>query len=360
MREVITDARQVTPEWLTSVLRRNGRVGDGKVVRVSCRDEKKTFTSTAAHLEVTYSTPIPLAAPTRLFLKMSRSAAGPGEFSEEHLKREIEFYDAVASSMPDPPSIACYDAVYSYETKACHLLLDDITDTHFQPDHPLPPSESECKGAIDCLAGFHAFWWDHPRLRKDFGSAPTEAERKEDWLDAQRRTREFLDYLGDRISPDRRQVYDDVLKALPKLSERQMQARNLTLVHGDAHMWNFVFPRDPPSDRIRMVDWQFWHPTIGPMDLAFMIAREWYPERRRRLEEKLLKRYHGILVRQGVKGYDWHDCRHDYRLSVIQVCLFIPVWQWSLFKAKPDTWWSGLERAMLAYDDLNCAELLGD
>ena len=358
MSSLITDITQVTPEWLSGVLRENGRLPQGEAVNVTCTKQKKTFTSTVTHLEASYSVDTPQTAPRRLFLKMSRSPAEPGDFDEDHFRKEVDFYTVVALAMPHPSSIPCNSAVYSSEEAACHLLLDDVAQTHFQTEHPLPPSDDQCERAINRLAQFHAFWWDHPRLGKDIGDFPTRDERKKGYSDAQKHTHDFMDFLGDRLSTARRDVYDAVLEALPHLSERQQQMKNITLVHGDAHLWNFVFPRDRAANDVYMIDWQFWHPTIGGTDLAFMIAREWYPERRRRLEERLIKQYHRVLLECGVTGYDWIACWRDYRLSVIQVSLFIPVWQWSLFKAGPGWWWSGLERAMLAFEDLQCTELL--
>ncbi len=360
MSNPIADIAQVTPQWLTRALRESGCLPRGEAVNVTCTEQKTTFTSTVAHLEVTYSVDAPQAAPRRLFLKMSRASTGPGDFDVDHFRKEVDFYVTVAPAMPDPPSIPCYDAVYSTKDAACHLLLDDIAETHFQTEHPLPPPDDQCERAIDCLARYHAFWWDHPRLGNGVGHFPTGDEREKGWADAQKCTHDFMDFLGDRLSAARRNIYEAVLEALPRLSKRQQHGENITLIHGDAHLWNFVFPRDPATNSVHMIDWQFWHPTIGGADLAFMIAREWYPERRRRLEKLLIRRYHRILLECGVTNYAWDNCWYDYRLSVIQMSLFIPVWQWSLFRAKPGVWWSGLERALLAFEDLECGELLAE
>lgn len=335
MHEPITNPTHVTPRWLTEALRKSGSLLQGEVEEVICSQHKKTFTATIAYLQAKYSVDASPTAPERLFLKMSGEATTPGSFSKDHFQKEVLFYNTVAATMPSPPSIRCHDAACSVDFSRCHLLLDDATLTHSQPEHPLPPSDEQCEQAIDCLARFHAFWWKHPRLGVDIGRLRTPEERMSGISDAQEKTRGFMNFLGDRISTARRQTYEAVLEALPRLSERRNESRNLTLAHGDAHLWNFLFPNDPATHRVHMIDWQFWHPTIGTTDLAFMIAREWYPERRRRLEQRLIKRYHTTLLQCGVNEYDWDDCWHDYKLSVIQVSLFIPVWQWSLFKAGP-------------------------
>lgn len=104
------------------------------------------------------------------------------------------------------------------------------------------------------------------------------------------------------------------------------------------------------------IDWQFWHPTVCGTDLAFMITTEWEPSVRRQLEETLLRRYHETLRQRGVQGYSWDDCWADYRLSIILVSIFIPVWRHSIFKWEPDL--TTIERGMAAFEDSRCAELL--
>jgi hypothetical protein len=87
-----------------------------------------------------------------------------------------------------------------------------------------------------------------------------------------------------------------------------------------------------------------------------MVGLHWYPDRRRAFERDLLRTYHDKLLMYGVKNYDWDACWYDYRLSAIGN-LFVPVWQWSA-KLWPAIWWPHLERAILAFEDLDGGELL--
>ena len=87
-----------------------------------------------------------------------------------------------------------------------------------------------------------------------------------------------------------------------------------------------------------------------------MMAVHWYPERRHRLEDALLRRYHQALVDAGVRGYGLDALRHDYRLAVVSQ-LVVPVLQHSA-KLPAAIWWSHLERIFLAFDDLGCEDLL--
>ena len=92
-------------------------------------------------------------------------------------------------------------------------------------------------------------------------------------------------------------------------------------------------------------------------DLSYMMALHWYPARRRRLERRLLERYHATLTAGGVERYPLSALLEDYRLSVLWQ-ITTPVWQAS-FRLAAGIWWSHLERIMLAVDDLDCRALLG-
>jgi len=46
-------------------------------------------------------------------------------------------------------------------------------------------------------------------------------------------------------------------------------------------------PRDGGDD-LRLFDWNGWRIGIAASDLAYMMALHWYPDRRQRLERKLL------------------------------------------------------------------------
>jgi thiamine kinase-like enzyme len=166
----------------------------------------------------------------------------------------------------------------------------------------------------------------------------------------------FADRLGDRLPPARRLVYERVLASTDHLLARYRSRHQLTIGHGDAHVWNLLYPRDP-AHGLRLFDWDGWRLDLGARDLAYMMALHWYPERRRRLERALLRRYHDGLIRHGVAGYSFETLWHDYRLSVIWM-LGVPVWQSSL-KLGPWIWWGHLERILLAFEDLGCEELLG-
>lgn len=357
METVITAPEQVTPEWLTSVLRKGGFLKRGKVISVQNKLTKPLILSIVSRLEVNYSADTLVSAPTKLFLKISRPDLSKTIFPYPHSK-EVEFYSTIACEMNDPPFIRCYDAAYSPEDDKSHLLLEDLSETHFQPESPLPPSKLYCELAVEAMAQLHAFWWEHPRLGHEIGHLFDESELSAFVTEVEKNVIGFVDFLGDRLSVKRRAIYDRLLRSKYKIWGRLTEATGLTVTHGDAHWWNLLYPRDTVKHRVRLFDWQLWHVDLGARDLAFMIALGGYAERRAAMEQSLMRRYHESLRAHGVRNYTWNDCWNDYRWSAIRN-LNVPVVQWSQGRGM-ELWWGNLERAMLSYEDLGCSELLGE
>jgi thiamine kinase-like enzyme len=346
MPDLITDTDQVTPDWLEGVLRRAGCLPRGRVhgLRASARE---TTTSRVLRLSVQYAGEAPDTAPRRLLLKLSRPGFHP-QFGEQ----EVAFYTQVAPAMPHPPIVRCYDAAYCPDRKQSHLLLGDLSETHAGVASRPPAPRETCARIVRCLARFHAFWWDHPRLGRDIGSPPEppNVARLEEHVAG------FLSFLGDQLSGDQQRIYRQVARTAGDRWQRRLASgRHLALIHGDAHFENFLVPHHE-SDAIRIIDWQFWNVSVGPQDLAFMIARNWTRDQRRGLELDLLRLYHQELVCCGVEGYTWELCWSDYREWAIENVL-IPMWQW-VGQLTPSTDWDGLRQAFDAFEDLACEEAL--
>jgi aminoglycoside phosphotransferase (APT) family kinase protein len=165
----------------------------------------------------------------------------------------------------------------------------------------------------------------------------------------------FLDDLGDAIPAKSRRVYERVFRSSLQPWLRLADPRARTIGHGDAHPWNFLFPRSGSGAAV-LIDWQTWHIDVGARDLAFLIAMHWYPERRHELEAPTLRRYHERLVERAVQAYSFDDLMLDYRRSAVRNLTF-PLHLWKRGLA-PEAWFHRLECALAAYRDLGCDEIL--
>ncbi|MBV8398299.1 MAG: hypothetical protein JOZ17_06125 [Acetobacteraceae bacterium] len=133
------------PDHLTDALRRHGVLSAGRVRDVTTDAPRDTLVSRIVRLKLAYEGPAE-KAPASLILKMWRARDG---VPEAWAAREVLFYDTVAPATLPGPLLRCFDAGQSPQTKAWHLLLEDVTDSHrIATEWPLPPTEPQCR-AID-------------------------------------------------------------------------------------------------------------------------------------------------------------------------------------------------------------------
>lgn len=347
--ELITSLEQVNAAWLTRVLRRSRLLNTASVAEVSY-DSYVTSFSIIAHLRIAYTRSV--EAPDLLFLKFSKPVH---PVSTPEAGWEVAFYKSVGPHTPNV--LRCYDAVFSADQHKLHLLLEDVSLTHYSElPSQLPPARRHCELIVQALADIHAAWWERPPWDVIGWSLPDEAEVERRIKDVSNRIARFINFLGDRLTENRRSIYGGVLAALPELYARLTLPTAYTVVHDDIHIGNVLYPRNPATDTVRIIDWQTWLIDLAPKDLAHMMALFWFPEQRRELEVPLLHQYHERLCENGVTDYSWEQLWNDYRLCVIRK-LFHPAWQWDTGH-EPNIWWNHLERVMLAYEDLECRELI--
>jgi thiamine kinase-like enzyme len=295
----------------------------------------------------------------------------PGQFDPA----EVEFYRFVRDKRADLPMLVpCYDAALSVEDGASHLLLADLSATHFCPvtkpqvlAGDTMPSRRHLEQMVDAIAGFHAYWWEHPQLGKGFA-------RIRNWFDgedAYRRHTErretnwatFRAQAGHLIPADVRELYEKVLSHFPALwdlylADRFGTFRAITLSNGDCYFIQFLCPTDPEDDTTYLVDFDSVSANLPAYDLVYMFATFWTPEQRNEqgCEQTLLRRYHQALQAHGVSDYAWNDLLTDYRLCVLYM-IFDPVWDQTV-GASEAYWLPKLRCLTSAFQDLDCFGLL--
>jgi aminoglycoside phosphotransferase (APT) family kinase protein len=316
----------------------------GEVAHVHIDLTHKTEISKLVFLIATY-TPDALPDPPRRLVVKS-PLVQPSSYSES------EFYREVAPMLASPPLAACHAVV---DDGSGIIVLEDLRATHDHPPWPIPPSREQSEAAIDVLARVHAAYWEAPTLGKTIGRPNTVESLTSMVQGIITNLSPFMDGFGDALTAGARQVYERVFSSSLKPWLRLTDSRALTIIHGDAHTWNFLFPRSG-SGAAYLIDWQLWHIDVGARDLAYFMALHWYPGRRRELELPLLRRYYEALLARGVANYTFDDLLLDYRRCVVRN-LTIPIILWSR-GMKPEAWWHRLECALSAYNDLECEELL--
>jgi hypothetical protein len=336
----------LTAKTLSGWLRRSGTLPRGTVSDVHIELEIETTISNLVFLKVAYSAQAPTDLPRHLVIKTPLVASTFNEGGSE-----AQFYRRLASAIGTPPLVRCLAAIED----TCTIVLEDLRATHDHPPWPLPPSRTHCELAIDALARVHAQWWESPMLGHTVGKLHTTESLTTMVQGIAGHLPVFFDAVGDSLTVDARNVYKRVFSSSLKPWLRLTDQRALTIIHGDAHTWNFLFPRCGEGAAF-LIDWQLWHVDVGARDLAFLMALHWYPSRRRELELPLLRRYYEGLLAHGVNDYTFDEFWFDYRRSAVRN-LTIPILFWSR-GMKPEGWWHRLECALAAYHDLACDELL--
>lgn len=366
MDEVITEIPQITPAWLTQVLSQGGHLPHGKVTTIEIAPRSQPFSTwfaNSTYLVIHYNRDAPPTAPKRLFLKLSKA-----ELPEEdqiYGEREVFFYTHLAPQMPDSPLAQCYHAAFDPETGKSHLLLQDLSDTHFQPDHTRPPTEQDRQGVVASLAHFHAYVWQHPLLGTNLvkeSQIATSNQEAPCLLHTQSETTgmfpAFVDFMKERLAEETRRVYEKLLSDWPfsGWSDRITSGRGITLIHHDAHPWNFLYPLNPDKDRVYIIDWHEWGVGIGAIDLAEFLILGWEGAHEGGQREMAVRWYHDRLIAQGVTHYPWEQCWHDYRLAALRILLY-PIWM--LTEGRPQSFWLPIfESGLQAFHTLGCVELL--
>jgi Ecdysteroid kinase-like family len=343
----------VSPESLTLALKRCGVLSAGRVNAVEATSTRSTVLSRIVRLELAYEGEA-RSAPRTLIFKTGLPERLTGEWNGG--RQEVEFYRKVAAETPPGLLPRCFEAEWDAETNHWRLLLEDLGETHkIVTAWPLPPTFNECETILRAWARFHAHWWEDPRLGQSIGRWG-DAEAVDQYLRRLKgKIAQFEQRLGDRLSPERRDLHALLLDRGPRLVKRTDSRRAVTILHGDAHVWNCFLPRDGGSD-VRLFDWDGWRLGVATEDLAYMMAVHWYPDHRRSMERPLLDVYHAELQAHGVRDYGRRALDDDYRLSALW-CVTTPVWQ-SGADIPPVIWWNNFERIHMAVEDLGSRDLL--
>lgn len=319
----------------------------GEVAEVRVERTGSTGHSLLAFLQVDYAGAAADRLPRRLVLK-HRPPPPPG--ARPAPGYEAEFYARMAPALPSPPVARCVAARAPSAGSPGYFVIEDLRATHTEaPDD----EEMDFGPAVDALALIHAARWEADD-RSTWGprSNPTEATIRAAVDRIGAHLPAFFDKAGDALAEDGRRMYERVFASEPRAWLRLADDRAQTLIHGSAHIFNFLFPRRPGGD-VFLIDWEGWQADVGARDLAYMMLRR-PPERRRRLEEPLLRRYHRRLEALGVRGYGWDELWTDYRLCWIRN-LTVPVVKQ---RKSAQGWPELLEHVVAAFDDLECGELL--
>ncbi len=305
----------ITSKWLTDALRSSGIITTSSVTSVDSGDTAAGhgFTGQIARLSVTYDT-LEDGPPHSIIAKFPsrdpviRAAVTDSGMSYE---REIRCYENLLYqvSLSTPRR---YHSAYDADSGDCILLIQDLAPARFG-DNLGNPSREDLESAIRSIGGFHAGFWESPRLA-DLDFIP----RYDQDIDVRQRAFSeargpFLTAWSRFLKPSTIEVVEGLAGGSLSRIRRQLARPPRTVLHGDYRLDNLVFD---DSGGPTVFDWQATSIGRSVADMAYFIVYCLDPDERRARETDLLQLYHSVLVEHEVSGYDFDTCVKDYRLSI--------------------------------------------
>ena len=330
--------------------------------------------SSNARLRIEYKPGSTGTQPRGFFLKMC--LAGQSGFV---LESEVDYYTRDYAGCDDAPLVPFYDACYSRGLGAYHILMADLTQTHRTLWHVSSEEELALVKAGEWhvtpaleygltlargLATLHAYRWGPVRWAGTAAVMPSQATLARYIDHVSMGLEPMLDDVRGDVPPAWEPTLRAIFRTHPRLMlERTRDPRGFTIVHGDVNPGNVLSP-NAPQGKTYIIDRQpfDWSLTtwLAASDLAYLMVPWWDTASRRELEMPVLRHHHAELLRRGVTDYAWDDLLADYRLCVVEAIYGAVEWcglQDDVLDKKW-IWWPKLGRAMAAYEDWRCAELL--
>ena len=350
---VIRSVEEATPWRLTRILR-DAQLLDGERVTAVTAAPTNQPSRPSARLELQFSGRVSSDVPRRIYLKLLTPDMLQKRGRDRAL-REVEFYSTVTGtltpSLHEMGVVRCIDVARDPDGPA-HLMLEDLWETHTQPEWPIPPQPRQVEDVIDWTAAFHATWWDDPALLR-----LRQLEVQVDWLVmlAERYLAALADQLSAAETARMRAIYASIERLWQRGTIGPPPARGFVLTHGDLHLWNVLYPISPTA-RLAVVDWEAWGVGNPLTEAAYLIGLNWDRSRDPAEERALVQRYHRGLVASGRPVCSWDECWHGYRLGVVGLFL-VPAVFWDR-QLGAGLWWPHLRRLHSAYEQLRCDEVL--
>jgi hypothetical protein len=303
---LVSRPEQVTPAWLTDVLREAGALArDARVVALDATPIGTGQVGANVRFVLTYDGE---PGPSTVVCKFASAdpdsaAAGVSTLTYE---TEVAFYRELAHTV-HVSRPHCYYADLEHGTANVVIVLEDLAPAE-QGDQISGCTVEQAELVMDEAAKLHAPRWGDPAL----ASMP--------WLNRPPSGGTVLLLFWDGFLARYRETLaaatieegQRLVGAVAALQDLRPLAP--TAIHGDFRLDNMLFDAASAARPVTIVDWQTVHVGSGPQDVAYFVGNAFSDvDERRQHEERLVRRYHDLLVEGGVRGYPFDQCWLEYR-----------------------------------------------
>ncbi|MCJ7672806.1 MAG: ecdysteroid 22-kinase family protein, partial [Acidimicrobiia bacterium] len=296
---IVTDPAEVTPAWLTDVVR-----AAGHNVTVSAVTTEPVGTGQMAHNErfmLAYAGEAGDAPATLVGKFPSPNAASRAAGAAGGYRNEVSFYADLAEGLAVRTPRCWYGAVSDDSTEFT-LMLEDLAPAR-QGDQLGGCTPEQLVLAAENLAGLHAPRWCDQSLHdlEWLGSGSDE----QTVMLVQLFAPIFVERYADRLAPATVRVLEGFAAGV----ERWLASKpeRFTVMHGDYRLDNLMFSDGAGASSVAAVDWQTVSIASGGNDLAYLLGNSVEPDVRRDVETNVRTAYLGRLTELGVTGYTADD-----------------------------------------------------
>lgn len=320
MNRVIENPLDISPSWLTEILRKSGFIQHQVILDLKLEHigESTGFLSRIFRIIPKYSEDKEGLLES-IILKMHTNR--PEFFSVgERLKafdRENGFYRHISPRINGQlPKIF---ASYSQGGKGW-ILMEDLS--HMKSgDQVYGLNNQEVKASLSAISSVHADCWQ-ACAQYSYPWLPTD----DFWfrVEPQPLWTNLKQCYGLRIGQEAIALLDEYVMRHDEIFSR-LQKCPRTIVHGDLRADNLLIDNnDQNNPKILIIDWQTVTISAGAIDVAFLILGSEPAAERHGHFKDLVSHWHSRLVSLGVKNYSFSEAYSDVRLAAL-ACLSAPI-----------------------------------
>jgi aminoglycoside/choline kinase family phosphotransferase len=314
-------ATDLTPDFLTAVLRRSAgladvRIADVRATRVGAGQMADSF-----RLDLDHSAAVE-GAPRSVIAKVTSSDATSRQMAVtmSAYLREVKFYERLAELVGTRVP-RCFHADVADDRARFILILEDLGPAR-SIDQLSNCSADEAALALGQLAALHGPAWKHAILgREDW--LPMDAAAQGLVEAVPHLTGPWLGRFGERIGAADVDVVDQLSRSVRNYVSTLGDHR--TLQHGDYRLDNLLFDAQSSTVPLAVVDWQSVSTAPGIADVSYFLGTSMTESDRIDNERDLVAEYHRQLLSYGVEHYSYDQCWHEYQAhAVYGLILTIP------------------------------------
>jgi len=309
---------EITPEWLTQVLRESGAIREAQVESIESEVLSGGAAGEVQRLNLAFDQSEE-NAPSSIVAKLAHADPEKRKAIDDLglYESEVNFFNYFGQNTGIRVPRTFFNN-YDSEFGDTLILLEDLGHLRMV-EHGSDCSFEDADVALRTVAGMHAKWWNDDRL---FGL---------DWL-VDYSDSDFSNLVAETYSPHIDSLIEVAGEYLPSGVESIVRdlapvfadvmastgVHPVTLNHGDYKPANLFFDDSSPGEKsIVAFDWQVVQRGRPASDVAQFLITSFDNDNRRRIESKLIENYYDSLTGNGVTGYSKSELEFDIRIALL-------------------------------------------